>query len=112
MTYSGKQSIARDAAGNLGVVTGPQAGRLLGVQRGAGGTTATAHEAGAAVALVVCTGDCDGSGEVDVTEIIKMVNIALGAPLSDCMAGDASGDGMVEITEIIAAVNHALNGCH
>ena len=60
----------------------------------------------------VCTGDCDGSGDVTVNELITMVNIALGnAALSACTAGDADGSGDITINEIIAAVNNALNGC-
>ena len=60
--------------------------------------------------LSSCVGDCDGNGAVDVTEIIKMVNIALGtSPVSDCAAGDADASGGIDVTEIIVAVNHALN---
>jgi hypothetical protein len=59
-----------------------------------------------------CVGDCNGSGEVTVNELITMVNIALGnSPVSACAAGDADGDGEITINEIIAAVNNALNGC-
>ncbi len=59
-----------------------------------------------------CTGDCDGSGDVSINELITMVNIALGyAPLSACTAGDANGNGAIEINEIIAELNNALNGC-
>jgi uncharacterized repeat protein (TIGR01451 family) len=60
----------------------------------------------------LCTGDCDGSSDVAISEIITMVNIALGnLPISACVAGDADGSGTVEINEIIQAVNNALNGC-
>jgi len=63
------------------------------------------------VTSAVCAGDCDGSGTVDVTDIITMVNIALGAaPVNGCAAGDVSGDGVIDVAEIIVAVNHALNG--
>ena len=59
-----------------------------------------------------CPGDCDGSGDVSINELIVMVNIALGsAPVSDCPAGDADGNGVISINEVIAAVNAALNGC-
>jgi hypothetical protein len=59
-----------------------------------------------------CTGDCDGSGDGAISEIITMVNIALGnLPLSACTAGDEDGSGTIEINEIIVAVNNALNGC-
>jgi plastocyanin len=63
-------------------------------------------------AAAACTGDCDGSGDVTVNEIIAMVNIALGnLPLSACPAGDADGLSDITINDIIAAVNSALNGC-
>jgi len=59
-----------------------------------------------------CPGDCDGSGDVTINELIVMVNIALGsAPVSDCSTGDSDGNGAIAINEIIAAVNAALNGC-
>lgn len=59
-----------------------------------------------------CVGDCDGSGDVTVDELITMVNIALGnTPLSACTAGAADGSGDITINEIIAAVNNALDGC-
>jgi len=49
---------------------------------------------------------------VQISELITMVNIALGyADVSTCAAGDANGSGSIEINEIIAAVNKALNGC-
>ena len=57
-------------------------------------------------------GDCSGSNEVTVDEILTMVNIALGnAPLLDCEAADSNHDGHVTIDEILTAVNNALNGC-
>ena len=59
-----------------------------------------------------CVGDCDGSGDVTVNELITMVNIALGsAPLSSCPVGDADGNGDIAINEIIVAVNNALGVC-
>jgi hypothetical protein len=64
------------------------------------------------VATGPCAGDCDGSGDVTVNELITMVNIALGtAQVAACTAGDANGDGTITINEIIAGVNNALNGC-
>ncbi len=59
-----------------------------------------------------CAGDCDGSGEVAIAELIRMVNIALGrADVSLCDAGDGNQDGMISISELIRAVNRALTGC-
>ncbi len=63
-------------------------------------------------AAATCVGDCNGSGDVTVNEIILMVNIALGAaPLSACAAGDIDASGAITINEIITAVNHALGSC-
>jgi hypothetical protein len=60
-----------------------------------------------------CVGDCDDNGTVEVEEVIKGVNIALGsALLGTCQASDADGSGTVTINELIIAVNNALNGCH
>ncbi len=59
-----------------------------------------------------CAGDCDGSNEVTVNEIIAMVNIALGsAPASTCAAGDVDGNGEITVNEIVSAVNKALGSC-
>src|SRR5947207_3240244 len=59
-----------------------------------------------------CGGDCDGSGEVTVNELLIMVNIALGgADVVACPAGDTDQDGTIIITEILAAVVNALSGC-
>ncbi|MGD9764923.1 MAG: DNRLRE domain-containing protein [Candidatus Binatia bacterium] len=60
----------------------------------------------------VCIGDCDGTGVVQVNELILGVNIALGlAPLSACPAFDPDGSGMVTVADLITAVNNALTGC-
>ncbi len=59
-----------------------------------------------------CLGDCDGSGEVTIDELIRMVNIALEtASVQQCVAGDGNADGEITIDEIVAAVNAALSGC-
>ena len=59
-----------------------------------------------------CVGDCDGNHMVGVDELVKGVNIAIGAaPLSACTALDANMDGAVTINELIEAVNAALTGC-
>lgn len=98
--------------------TGKQGNTLTGVTRGANGTVAAAHAAGAPVTFVgsgpgACVGDCDGSHSVTVDEILTIVNIALGSlPVSDCPPGDANGDQQITVDEILIAVNNALNnGC-
>jgi hypothetical protein len=59
-----------------------------------------------------CVGDCDGSGDVAVNEVIFGVGIALGVrPLTDCPVFDGNLDGKLSINELIAAVNAALTNC-
>ena len=61
---------------------------------------------------IVCVGDCDGGGDVTISDLVRGVNIALGSlPIAACPAFDPSGSGGVEINELITAVNNALNGC-
>jgi hypothetical protein len=62
--------------------------------------------------LVVCAGDCDGSGRVTVDDLILAVNIALGQQLlGRCRSLDADHDGVIAINELIRAVAYALDGC-
>jgi hypothetical protein len=59
-----------------------------------------------------CVGDCDGDGQVKVSELITAVNVALGLRDVDaCSACDADDDGHIRISELISAVHHAGNGC-
>jgi hypothetical protein len=59
-----------------------------------------------------CVGDCDGMHKVVASNLITLVNIALGnADISACEAGDANGDRLITIDEILVAVSHALSGC-
>lgn len=61
---------------------------------------------------MACPGDCDGDGEVTVSNLILAVNIALGtASIDQCPAIDTDGSGDVTVNELIQAVNAALNGC-
>ncbi|MFI5367040.1 MAG: hypothetical protein ACHQ4J_15610 [Candidatus Binatia bacterium] len=77
-----------------------------------GGTCVSTAQPTPTPAARPCTGDCDGSGDVTVNELITMVNIALGTePLSACPNGDADGSGTITVNEIITAVGFALNGC-
>ncbi len=59
-----------------------------------------------------CVGDCDHSTHVTISELVRLVSIALGAsPLPQCTAGDVNGDLQITIDELIAAVVDALSGC-
>jgi CSLREA domain-containing protein len=58
-----------------------------------------------------CTGDCNGSGNVSINELIIGVDIALGTmPASACPAFE-NAEGMVAIAELIKGVNNSLTGC-
>lgn len=59
-----------------------------------------------------CAGDCNGDGVVNIAELIRAVNIALGREsVSTCLAADGNRDGVIGINELIRAVNSALSGC-
>lgn len=61
---------------------------------------------------IPCHGDCDGSGAVTVDEVVRAVNIALGAQsLGNCPAADLNLDAEVTIDELLQAVNAAINSC-
>jgi YVTN family beta-propeller protein len=59
-----------------------------------------------------CTGDCDVSNNVVISELVTAVNIALGSqPLSRCESIDADHNTRADIYELIGAVGNSLNGC-
>lgn len=59
-----------------------------------------------------CQGDCDGSADVSVDELLRGVNIALGNdPANGCLAFDADLSDSVTMDELISAVDVALRGC-
>jgi hypothetical protein len=60
----------------------------------------------------LCPGDCDGDGQVLVSELVTAVGVALGGrPLADCLPADIGGDGVIGIAELVAAVTSVLAGC-
>ncbi len=61
------------------------------------------------IASLPTVGDCGGTGEVTVNELVLMVNVALDQlPLTKCAAGDGNHDGAITVNEIVAGVNNAL----
>lgn len=59
-----------------------------------------------------CPGDCDGSGDVSINELLLGVNILVGsAAPGQCPAMDANADGTIAVNELIQAVNVALAAC-
>jgi hypothetical protein len=60
-----------------------------------------------------CIGDCDGSGEVAIGEMILAVGIVLGTePLESCPAADGEDNGLVEVDDLLTIAGNALDGCH
>lgn len=63
-------------------------------------------------AASLCTGDCDGGGVVTIGELLRAVNIALGAAsLDTCSPADANADEQVTVSELVGAISSALRGC-
>ena len=61
---------------------------------------------------VPCPGDCDGDGQVDVSELLTGVSVLLGrAPLGACPAADVDRGASVTVDELQSAVRNALDGC-
>jgi hypothetical protein len=59
-----------------------------------------------------CAGDCDGTGQVTIADLVTGIDIALGnAPLAACPVFDANGDSRVTIDDLFRAIENALDGC-
>ena len=58
-----------------------------------------------------CAGDCDGSGEVSINELLGVNILINGTALDDCLAMDTNGDGVITVNELVQAVNVALGTC-
>ena len=54
-----------------------------------------------------CPGDCNSDGQVTISELVLMVNAALGTAAARC--GD--GTETVAVADVVAAVGFALDGC-
>lgn len=92
------------------LTVGDATGRRFGTQAVSGSLSIAAPTT--APGRPVCAGDCDGDGEVFVTEITRVVLIMSGhAPLSQCPAADVDGDGEVFVTEVTRAVVNLGAGC-
>jgi hypothetical protein len=66
---------------------------------------------------LACVGDCDLNGVVNINEIIRLTNMALGVSVcgngavQPCVAGDANADCEITVEEIVRAVRNSLEGC-
>jgi len=59
-----------------------------------------------------CLGDCNNDGSVTIDELVRAVQVALGAAtIDDCDAIDNNRDGQVTVNELIRGVAKGLNGC-
>ena len=99
-------SLARGRAGEAGLVQALPFVHLETI-----GDMAITAQFFAAPVPAACVGDCNDRGEVTISEIITMVNIALGrAQPSACPRGLPEGQ-TVDVASLVRAVNSALNGC-
>lgn len=64
------------------------------------------------VGLPHCPGDCRNDGMVDISDIVAIVAVAVGAqPIDTCPLADLDGDGAVGIVDAVRAVLNALDAC-
>ena len=115
-TLAGQTRIQSAGGGVVGVAVQRHVGSAGGREHSAAfalpGEGAQAALDVVALRLRACAGDCDGSGQVAIDELLRGVNIGLGAlPLSACAAFDTDGDGMVAVGELIQGVGASLGGC-
>jgi hypothetical protein len=96
----------------LGVPTGTATATVTptGLPTGTAATVTPTSEGGGPDEPI-CVGDCNGDGRISIDELVKGVNIALGAPLDLCPDFDRNDDGMVDIAELTDSVLGSLIGC-
>ena len=59
-----------------------------------------------------CAGDCNNDGAVSPSELLAVVNVALGrASRFGCQPGEASADNQAALSRILNSVADAQNGC-
>src|SRR4029453_5374101 len=58
-----------------------------------------------------CVGDCSGTGEVRINDLILGVNISLGLQPADACPAFQNAQGEVTIAQLIKGVNNSLEGC-
>ena len=60
----------------------------------------------------LCAGDCNGNGRVEISELVRAVNVALGSSeIRVCRPADRNASETLEIDELLAAVGSSLDGC-
>jgi plastocyanin len=66
----------------------------------------------AASPVSACIGDCDLDGRTSVGEVVRGVNVALGAvPVASCALLDDDADDAIGVDELVAAVGSVIEGC-
>jgi alpha-D-xyloside xylohydrolase len=64
------------------------------------------------VAQALCSGDCDGDGQVVLGEVVTAVGVGLGQiPVARCQRLDADASGTLTIDEILRSVAGSLDEC-
>jgi hypothetical protein len=59
-----------------------------------------------------CTADCNQDGVVEINELVRAVNIALGStPLAQCERARREATGLVTISDLVSGVTKVLEGC-
>jgi len=72
----------------------------------------TIVSARAGEAMCPCAGDCDADRQVEVSELVRSVRIAVGDDNIDiCPVADADADGTVTVADLTRAVARSLDGC-
>ncbi|HYD46782.1 MAG TPA: hypothetical protein VEB21_00450, partial [Terriglobales bacterium] len=97
---------------------GDSAVQLSGAAADAAGLPIAVAAAAADARVIRCGGDCDGSGQVNIGEVVRAINqfggipICGGAqPVRACPAADRDRDGVVSIGEVQASLLNFGSGC-
>ena len=53
-------------------------------------------------------GDVNGDGEIDISDVVKLVNIILGDGTEENSSADVNGDGEIDISDVVRLVNIIL----
>ena len=54
-------------------------------------------------------GDVNGDGAVDISDVVRLVNIILGNGMVENSSADVNGDGAVDISDVVRLVNIILD---